>query len=43
MKGAKYAWEGLKSVDYGKLWENTKEISSTIYNANQQEQASKKS
>jgi hypothetical protein len=42
VKGAKYAWEGLKSVDYGKLYDDTKEIGNSIYEANQKEQASKK-
>jgi hypothetical protein len=34
VEGAKYAWEGLKSVDYGKLWADTKEIGSTIIKVN---------
>lgn len=42
LKGAKYAWEGLKSVDYGKLWSDTKEIASTVAKANEKEAATKK-
>ena len=40
--GGKIAWEGMKKVDYGKLWADTKEIGGTVYAANQKEQASKK-
>ena len=35
--GGKYAWEGLKKVDYGKLYDDTKEIGGTVYAANQKE------
>lgn len=30
MKGAKKAWEGLKGVDYGKLWNDTCEVAGTL-------------
>jgi len=40
--GGKIAWEGMKKVDYGKLWTDTKKIGGTVYAANQKEQASKK-
>jgi hypothetical protein len=42
LKAGKWAWEGLKSVDYSKLYNDTKEIGGSIYDANKKEQDAKK-
>jgi len=34
LKAGKYAWEGLKGVDYGKLWDNTTKFAGNVYDAN---------
>lgn len=40
--GGKYAWEGLKSVDYAKAWENTKTFTNNVIEANNDASKKKK-
>ena len=42
LTAGKYAWEGLKGIDYAKAWDNTKQFGNTVLDANKKEQASKK-
>ena len=37
LTAGKYAWEGLKGIDYAKAWDNTKQFGNTVLDANKKE------